>query len=167
MALDPLQVHNHFRCNRKDFEGLEYYYKPVEVKINPKIDWDEFADVEEFEKLITPRLDRGRELASSWEWYLLNECIRLGCWRIWFVQWCEYTETAAFMNTRVWPAWGFKEAQAFAKSLGEHITGISLKRWLLMGNEQFLRESGSSQNRDVVMKMRRVLGARCRRKVRK
>jgi hypothetical protein len=164
MTLDPLSVHEHFRCNRSAFEGLEHYYKPVEVKINPKVDWDDIADIDQYEKLITPRIDSAARLASEWERHLLNECLRMGVWRIWFVQWCEYTETAAFMNTRVFPPWAVAEAQRLAREKSEHIIGLNLKRWLLMPEEQFLCESGASHNRDVMMEMRRVLGARCRRK---
>lgn len=157
-----------FHCNRSAFEGFEEHYnKPkVEVKVNPKIDWDDFADMDQFEKLITPSLDRVGRQASEWERYLLSECLRMGVWRVWFIQWCEFTETAAFMNTKVFPPWSFKEAQKLAKKVGEHIIGINLKRWLLMPEEQFLAESRASHNRDVMIEMRRVLGKRCRWKCR-
>ena len=166
MSIDPLSVHSHFKCSRKDFEGLEEHYnKPkVELKVNPQVDWGDLATMDEFEKLLQPRLDNAGRMASEWERHLLSECLRLGIWRLWLVQWCEYTETAAFMNTKVFPPWEIKQALALAKSLGEHIVGISLKRWLLMGNEQFLRESGSSANKDTMAEMRRVLGKRCQRK---
>lgn len=166
MRIDPLAIHNHFKCSRSAFDGLEeHYYKPkVEIRVNPELDWDDFASIEELEKLIQPRLDNAGRMASAWERHLLEECLRLGVWRVWFIQWWEYKGNSAFMNTRVFPPWEIKEAQKLAKSLGEHITGLNLKRWLLMPEEQFLRESGSSQNRDVMVEMRRVLGPRCRSK---
>jgi hypothetical protein len=165
MTLDPLSVHEHFRCNRSAFEGLEHYYKPrVEVEVNPHIDWNDFAGVEDLERLFKPRIDNAGRIASEWERHLLNECLRMGVWRIWFVQWCEYTETAAFMNTKVFPPWGFKEAQALAKKVGEHIVGLSFKKFLLMGDDEFVRESRSSPNMDVMLEMRRVMSKRCQRK---
>ena len=154
-----------FHCNRSSFDGLEYHYRPkVEVKVNPKIDWDDFVDVSQFQELLRPRIDSAGRLASEWERHLLNECLRLGIWRLWFVQWYEFTETAAFMVMKVFPPWEIRQAQALAKKVGEHIIGLNLKRWLLMPPEQFLRESGASPNRDVMMEVRRVLGERCRRK---
>lgn len=155
-----------FHCNRKDFDGLEeHYYKPkVELHVNPKINWDDIADMDEFERLFQPCIDRAGRLGSEWERYLLNECLRLGIWRLWFVQWCEYTETSAFLNTKVFAPWEVKQALKLAKGLGEHVVGLSLKKFLLMGDEEFVRESGSSPNFDVMREMRRILGARCRRK---
>lgn len=155
-----------FHCNRSAFEGFEEHYnKPkVEVHVNPKVDWNDLADVEQFSELMRPRIDNVGKLAAAWERHLLSECLRMGVWRIWFVQWCSYKETAAFMNTKVFPPWDIKAALALAKKVGEHIVGLNLKRWLLMPEEQFMRESGSSPNKDAMMEMRRVLGARCRRK---
>jgi hypothetical protein len=149
-SLDPLSVHNHF--------------KSVEVKISPEIDWYELSDVEDIERLFKPRIDRASRLASGWERHLLEEAYRMGVWRLWVVQWCEYTETAAFMNTRVFPPWGIKQAQRLSKKVGEDVVGLSLKKWILMDDGEFVRESGSSPNFDVMVEMRRVLGARCRRK---
>jgi len=166
-SLDPLSVHNHFRCSRSAFDGLEeHYYKPkVEVHVNPpQVDWDDFADIDQFEKLITPSLDRAGRLASEWERSVLLDALRLGCWRIWFVQTTIWGENRVDTYTKVFPSWGFKEAQRLAKGLGEHITGLNLKRWLLMPEEQFLCESRASTNMDVMVEMRRVLGARCRKK---
>lgn len=155
-----------FHCNKSAFEGFEEHYnKPVEVSVSPKVDWGDF-DINQFEKLITPRMDSAKSMAEAWERYLLSECLRLGCWRIWFVRTTIWGENRVDSYTKVFPPWAFAEAQKLAKGLGEHIVGLSLKRWLLMGNDEFIRESRSSPNMDVVLEMRRVLGARCRRKCR-
>ena len=166
MSIDPLSVHGHFKCERKAFDGLEHYYKPVEVKVLPKVDWGDLATMDEFEKLLQPRIDNAGRLASEWERSILLEALRMGVWRVWFVQTTIWGETRVDTYTKVFPPWEIKQALALAKGLGEHIVGINLKRWLLMPEEQFLRESGSSQNRDVMMEMRRVLGKRCQRKCR-
>ena len=153
MTLDPLSVHNHF--------------KPVEVKVNPKVDWGDIADINQFQKLLQPRIDNVSRMASEWERSILLDALRLGCWRIWLVKTTIWGETRVDTYTGVFPPWEIKAALALAKKVGEHIVGLNLKRWLLMSEQQFLWESGSSPNRDVMMKMRRVLGERCRRKCRK
>jgi hypothetical protein len=103
-------------------------------------------------------------MASEWERSILLDALRLGCWRIWLVQTTIWGENRVDTYTKVFPPWGFKEAQRLAKGLGEHITGLNLKRWLLMGDDEFIRESWASPNMDVMREMRRVLGERCRRK---
>lgn len=132
--------------------------------MNPKVDFGEFADVEDMEALLQPRIDRAGQLASEWERHLLSECLRLGIWRLWFIQWWEYKGNSAFMNTRVFPPWAVADAQKLARSLGEQVVGLSLKKGLLISEEQFLHESGASPNWDVMAEMRRVLGKRCQRK---
>ena len=146
-----MDIHNHFKPR-------------VELHVNPEIDWNDLAGVDEFEKLVQPRLDNAGRMASEWERSVLLDALRLGCWRIWFVQTTIWGENRVDTYTKVFPSWGFKEAQRLAKGLGEHITGLNLKRWLLMGDEEFVRESWASPNMDVMREMRRVLGARCRRK---
>ena len=146
-----MDIHNHFKPR-------------VELHVNPEIDWNDLAGVDEFEKLVQPRLDNAGRMASEWERSVLLDALRLGCWRIWFVQTTIWGENRVDTYTKVFPSWGFKEAQRLAKGLGENIVGLNLKRWLLMGDEEFVRESWASPNMDVMREMRRVLGARCRRK---
>lgn len=136
--------------------------KSVEVRVNPKIDWGDIADMDQFEKLITPRIDSAASMAAAWEGYLLSECLRLGCWRIWFVQWPSYEWAAVFLKTRVFAPWDIKAAQAFAKKIGaNHVTGLNLKRWLLYTESAFNHLSGSSPNKDLMREIRRVMRARC------
>ena len=168
MSIDPLSVHSHFKCSRKDFEGLEEHYnKPkVELKVNPQVDWDDFASIEELEKLLQPRIDNAGRLASEWERSILLEALRMGVWRVWFVQTTIWGETRVDTYTKVFPPWEIKQAQRLAKSLGEHIVGISLKKWILMDDDEFVRESRSSPNMDVMLEMRRIMAKRCQSKCR-
>lgn len=126
-----------------------------------KIDLSGFSDVEELHGLLQPRLRDVGRLASAWERHLLNECLRLGCWRIWFVQWCEYGDNGAFLKTKVFPAREIKKALALAKKVGEHVVGLSLKKWLLYTESAFNYHSGTSPNKDLMAEMRRVMRARC------
>lgn len=126
-----------------------------------KIDLSGFADVEELHGLLQPRLRDVGRLASAWERHLLSECLRMGVWRIWFVQWCEYRDNATFMKTKVFPAREIKKALALAKKVGEHVVGLSLKKWLLYTESAFNYHSGTSPNKDLMTEMRRVMRARC------
>jgi hypothetical protein len=152
--MNPLDIHNHFKPR-------------VEVKVNPEIDWNDFANIDQFEKLLQPRLDNAGRLASEWERSVLLDALRLGCWRIWLVQTTIWGENRVDTYTKVFPPWEIKKAQALAKGLGEHILGLNLKRWLLMEDDEFVRESGSSPNFDVMVEMRRIMAKRCQRKVRR
>ena len=145
---------------------------PAKVKVDyvneaeKRLDWGDFAGVEQLQAALQPRMDSAASMAAAWEGYLLSECLRLGCWRIWLVQTTIWSENRVDTYTKVFPPWAIAEAQKLAKSLGEHIVGLSLKRWLLMPFEQFVAESRSSPNFGVMREMRRVLGDRCRRKCR-
>lgn len=150
---NPLDIHRHFKPK-------------VELKINPEINWNDLAGVDDFERLFQPRLDNAGRLASEWERHLLNECIRLGIWRLWFVQTTIWGENRVDTYTKVFAPWEIKQAQKLAKKVGEHIVGLSLKKFLLMGDDEFVRESWASPNMDVMMEMRRVMAKRCRRKCR-
>jgi hypothetical protein len=82
------------------------------------------------------------------------------------VQTTIWGENRVDTYTKVFPPWGFKDAQRLAKGLGEHIVGLSLKKWILMDDDEFIRESWASPNMDVMLEMRRVMSKRCRRKCR-
>lgn len=140
---------------------------PVEVKIDyvneaeKRLDWGDFAGVEQLQAALQPRIDSAKNMAAAWEGYLLSECLRLGVWRLWFVQWPSYEGAAVFLKTKVFAPWDIKTAQAFAKKIGEHVVGLNLKRWLLYTESVFNHLSGSSPNKDLMIEMRRVMRARC------
>lgn len=140
---------------------------PVDVKIDyvneaeKRLDWGDFARVEELQAVLHPRMDSAASMAAAWERHLLSECLRLGVWRIWFVRTAIWGENRVDSYTKVFPPWAFAEAQKLAKSLGEHIVGLNLKRWLLYTESVFNHLSGSSPNKDLMVEMRRVMRARC------
>lgn len=140
---------------------------PVSVKIDyvnkaeKRVGWNDFAGVDQLHALLQPRIDSAGRMAEAWERYLLREALRLGCWRIWFVQWTSYEGTAAFLKTKVFPPWGIKAARAFAKEVGEHVVGLSFKKWLLYVDSAFNHYSGASPNKDAMADLRRVMRARC------
>jgi hypothetical protein len=154
-----------FHCNRKDFEGLEHYYKPVEVKVNPHIDWDDIADINQYEKLLQPRLDGIRATAEAWERHLLEEAYRLCVWRISYVSWYEWLDCGiCHCYTKVWPASQTKQALKFARKKGERVFTLDFKSWILMSDSDFFCKTHGSANYETALKLRKLLQPIVRRK---
>lgn len=174
MTLDPLSVHNHFRCNRKAFEGLEeHYYKPVEVKVAPKVDWgeiwDSIATLDDFvNEIVTPHTTRMMATAEAQERYLLEEAYRLCVWRISYVSWHEWLGCGiCHCYTRVWPASQTRQALKFAREKCERVITLNFKSWILMDDGEFFRQTHGSANYETALKLRKLLQPIVRRKMRK
>ena len=153
--MNPLDIHNHF--------------KPVEVKISPKVDWDDFATMDDFVKeIVTPRTTRMKALAESWEKHLLEEAYRLCAWRISYVYWYEWGDCGiCHCCTRIWPASQTKQALKFAKEKGERVITFNFKKFLLMSDEEFFCETRGSANYETALKLRGLLKPIIQRKMRK
>jgi hypothetical protein len=168
MTLDPLSVHEHFRCNRSAFEGLEHYYKPrVEVKVNPHIDWGEFSMDDFVNEIVKPGTTRMKATAEAWERHLLEEAYRLCVWRISYVSWYEWLDCGTcHCYTRVWPASQTKQALKFAREKGEHVVTLNFKTWILMSDEEFFCKTHGSANYETALKLRKLLKPIIQRKCR-
>jgi len=155
MTLDPLQVHNHF--------------KPVEVKISPQVDWDDFATMDDFvNDIVTPRTDRIRATAEAWERHLLEEAYRLCVWRISYVSWYEWLDCSiCHCYTKVWPVSQTKQALKFAREKGERVITLNFKKWILMSDDEFFCQTHGSANYETALKLRKLLQPIVRRKCRK
>ena len=173
--MNPLDIHNHFKCSRSAFDGLEeHYYKPkVEVKVNPKVDWSEVWDrtatFDDFvNDIVTPRTDRIKATAEAWERHLLEEAYRLCVWRISYVSWYEWVDCGiCHCYTKVWPASQTKQALKFAREKGERVVTLDFKSWVLMSDEEFFCQTRGSANYETALKLRKLLKPIIQRKMRK
>lgn len=152
MTLDPLSIHNHF--------------KPVEVKVNSKVDWDDFATMDDFlNEIVTPRTDKMKTMAEAWECRLLEEAYRLCAWRLSYVSWYEWGDYGiCHCCARIWPAWQTKEALKFAREKGERVVTLNFKKWLIMSDDEFFCETHGSANYETALKLRKLLQPIVRRK---
>ena len=148
-----------FHCNRKDFEGLEHYYKPkVEVHVNPEIDWGEFSMDDFVNEIVKPRTDSMKTMAEAWENRLLEEAYRLCVWRISYVSWYEWLDCGiCHCYTKVWPASQTKQALKWAKEKGERVITLNFKRWILMDDDEFFCKTHGSANYETALKLRKLL----------
>ena len=148
--MDLLAVHNHFK---------------TEVKVDPKIGLNGFATMDDFvNEIVSPRNERVRAMAETFERNLLEEALRLGCWRIVYVQWSEYGDSRIDSSVRVWPITQAKEAVAFAREKCSTAVTLSFARWLEMSDESFFCESRGSANYGVALRLRKFLRRRYFRK---